>query len=252
MAPKNRLLYALVFSVLAHLVFLASIQGWDGGRSGPLRFPGVLLVELINLSSSGAHASPTTDRTSFDRASKAAEIKSPIAPRPRPTLHRRMKLSMKPDQDPNPSDKNETTNSQDKKGLVPADTADRAPDLSSPDPAEVNGHQPDARHPGGGPDPDPVPPIPVVAQARCANCPPPPYPALAHQRGLGGEVVLNVRVLADGKVGAVYVVSGPGHPLLDDAAVAAVKSWNFYPATEDGKPVESTKKVTIPFILKRR
>lgn len=58
----------------------------------------------------------------------------------------------------------------------------------------------------------------------------PIYPVLARQMHLGGEVVLLVSVDSDGGVTEVKVQSG--HPLLQQAAVSAVRMWKFAPAAQ--------------------
>lgn len=68
---------------------------------------------------------------------------------------------------------------------------------------------------------------------------PPVYPEFAKKSGIQGEVILEVEVFTDGSVGAIEVVkslmSGPGG--LDEAAIKAVKQWEFSPAKSGGKPV---------------
>ena len=70
----------------------------------------------------------------------------------------------------------------------------------------------------------------------------PEYPEQARQQQIQGAVVLETRINPDGIVGDLKVVSG--HPLLADAAMAAVKQWRFQPAEIDGTPVAT--KVALP------
>jgi TonB family protein len=53
----------------------------------------------------------------------------------------------------------------------------------------------------------------------------PAYPSEALDRGVEGDVTLDVVVAADGSVADVTVLSG--HPLLNDAALVAVRQWKF-------------------------
>lgn len=62
-----------------------------------------------------------------------------------------------------------------------------------------------------------------------------------------GTVVLTVMVRSDGSAGSVEVKSSSGSTRLDRAAVDAVKSWRFVPATVDGKPVDKAYDVPITF-----
>ena len=64
--------------------------------------------------------------------------------------------------------------------------------------------------------------------------------------------MLKIQVLPDGNVGDVYVESGPGYPILEEAAMSAAKNWTFLPALEEGEPVSSIKRVRIPFTLRPR
>jgi protein TonB len=57
--------------------------------------------------------------------------------------------------------------------------------------------------------------------------PQPRYPAQARQQGWEGTAVLRVEVRADGAPGAVLVLQSSGHPVLDDAAVVAVRGARF-------------------------
>jgi TonB family protein len=73
----------------------------------------------------------------------------------------------------------------------------------------------------------------------------PEYPEQARQQGIQGAVVLDVRIASDGRVQQVNVVGGP--QLLADAAVAAVKQWQFEPHVANGQPVEMQTRVTLNF-----
>jgi protein TonB len=89
-------------------------------------------------------------------------------------------------------------------------------------------------------------PQPPAASGRT---PLPAYPAAARERGLEGVVTLNVEVLASGGVGEVHVAVSSGVPVLDDAAVAAVRRWTFAPAREGARPVDSLVEVPVRFTL---
>lgn len=64
-----------------------------------------------------------------------------------------------------------------------------------------------------------------------------------------GTVMLRVMVKADGNAGMVEVKSSSGYPRLDQAAIDAVKTWRFNPATSDGKTIDEWYQVPIPFKL---
>jgi protein TonB len=73
----------------------------------------------------------------------------------------------------------------------------------------------------------------------------PPYPALARQRGLTGEVRLVADIDARGDVKNVRVVSGD--PVLGVAARNAVALWKYKPATLNGRPVSTPTEIRLVF-----
>lgn len=79
--------------------------------------------------------------------------------------------------------------------------------------------------------------------------PAPPYPGPARRRGHEGTVLLAVEVLTGGATGRIRVERSSGHPLLDDAALQAVREWRFEPAMKNGTPVPSWVEVPIRFVL---
>ena len=78
----------------------------------------------------------------------------------------------------------------------------------------------------------------------------PDYPKGARQRGEQGDVVLEIRVGADGLVDYVSVVESCGHSELDEAAVRAAKAAHFTPAKAGGRSVASTARLTLTFRLR--
>ena len=70
------------------------------------------------------------------------------------------------------------------------------------------------------------------------------YPDAARAAGTAGRVVLGVTVDARGSVADVEVRLSQG-PLLDQAAIDAVRQWQFAPATRDGVALAS--KIEVPF-----
>ena len=78
---------------------------------------------------------------------------------------------------------------------------------------------------------------------------PPIYPALARSRGQQGRVLLRVMVSAAGEPSSVAVAASSGHPLLDRAALEAVRHWRFVPAEQGGHPVAAVADVPIVFRL---
>ena len=75
----------------------------------------------------------------------------------------------------------------------------------------------------------------------------PDYPIGARRQRQQGRVLLRVQVSAAGTATAVEVVSSSGHPMLDQAARAAVQTWHFIPATRAGVAVAAQADVPIQF-----
>ena len=75
------------------------------------------------------------------------------------------------------------------------------------------------------------------------------YPRLALARGWEGTVLLSVRVSPDGTPIEVGVKETSGHAVLDEAAMAAVRTWQFKPARVDQEAVSSVVEVPIRFHL---
>ncbi len=75
------------------------------------------------------------------------------------------------------------------------------------------------------------------------------YTEEARQRGLVGEVVLEIVVRRDGTVGNVKVLKGLGAG-LNDRAIQAVSQWRFSPAQRLGTPVDVIVEVGVEFKLR--
>lgn len=86
--------------------------------------------------------------------------------------------------------------------------------------------------------------VPVPKRTKMVK---PEYPAEAQAKGLRGIVILDLTIDAEGKVAAVDLVrSIPG---LDEAAVAAVKKWEYEPVKIGGRPVPVKLTVPITFLM---
>jgi protein TonB len=92
---------------------------------------------------------------------------------------------------------------------------------------------------------------PLSSHASYLSNPKPDYPPDARRQRQEGVVVVNVEVEADGRAGDVNVSRSSGFPLLDDAAVRAVRRWLFEPARAGGLPVASRVDVPVRFSLAR-
>ena len=75
----------------------------------------------------------------------------------------------------------------------------------------------------------------------------PIYPAEAQSARIQGIVILEVTVGTDGKVTNARPVRSI--PLLDEAAIDAVRQWEFTPTLMNGVPVPILMSVTVSFAL---
>jgi TonB family protein len=77
----------------------------------------------------------------------------------------------------------------------------------------------------------------------------PIYPEVARRNGQEGLVYLLVAVDEEGIPTSITVKTSSGYPLLDAAAVKAVKRWKFKPAYQGAYPVDSEVEIPIRFRL---
>ena len=75
----------------------------------------------------------------------------------------------------------------------------------------------------------------------------PQYPAIAKAARIQGTVVLQATISKAGGIENLRVVSGP--PMLQQAAMDAVRSWRYKPYLLNGDPVEVETTVNVVFNL---
>jgi protein TonB len=76
---------------------------------------------------------------------------------------------------------------------------------------------------------------------------PPVYPSFAIQAHIQGVVILETTIGTDGKVKEIKVLRSIKE--LDDAAVKAVKAWEFKPTTVGGQAVQVITTIPVNFNL---
>jgi TonB family protein len=76
----------------------------------------------------------------------------------------------------------------------------------------------------------------------------PAYPPIAIAARLSATVQLEAEVGARGEVAHVRVERG--HPLFDEAALAAVRQWRYQPLLLNGEPTAFVLSVTVSFGLR--
>jgi protein TonB len=77
----------------------------------------------------------------------------------------------------------------------------------------------------------------------------PKYPQESKAAGIQGVVHLSVTITKEGKVDQVQIVDGD--PILADAAVTAVRQWEYRPVLLNGEPVAVITTVDVNFTLAR-
>jgi len=87
-----------------------------------------------------------------------------------------------------------------------------------------------------------------IKQPRKTTDVPPTYPAIALASRIEGVVILEAVIAEDGLVRDVRVLRSI--PLLDGAAMEAVRQWRFTPTLLNGEPVPVVMTVTVAFRLR--
>ncbi|MCA1653652.1 MAG: TonB family protein [Sphingomonadales bacterium] len=77
----------------------------------------------------------------------------------------------------------------------------------------------------------------------------PPYPEAKRMLGEEATLTLKLTIDAGGRVVAVEPIGKADPDFLRSARSHLLRVWRFEPATEDGKPVPSTKVITLRFEL---
>jgi len=75
----------------------------------------------------------------------------------------------------------------------------------------------------------------------------PSYPPLAKTARIQGPVVLFAVISRSGTIDNLRVLSG--HPMLVEAAIAAVKQWQYRPYILNQEPIEVETQITVNFVL---
>jgi len=103
--------------------------------------------------------------------------------------------------------------------------------------------QPEPPPPSSGGDPSGESDV-TVAMANFYPDPKPDLAVLPH--GTRGDVVIDIVIDEEGKVVETKVDQGLGHG-LDEAVLAVIQTWTFWPATKAGKPVASAQQLLFHF-----
>jgi len=93
-----------------------------------------------------------------------------------------------------------------------------------------------------------TPPLQRASHEGLSN-PLPVYPLIARKRGHEGGVILRLKISNHGDCEGVQIKTSSGSTFLDEAAIAAVKSWKFTPALRGVSPTSDEIDVTFDFRL---
>jgi len=223
---RSHLSGSVPISIAAHLVVL-------------------LLLLIIPLAADMALPDPVTGMPEFVRIAPLppppAYVPAPRAPTPSPTVNPNLAPIVAPDkiapEAPRPGPQFDVPIGSDP-GLPPGigDPYGVVPSVPQP--------------------PPPPDPPRQTGPVRVALLPEPPrkiadarpiYPDIARTNRVEGTVVLEAVLDPTGRVTQLRVVRSI--PLLDQAALDAVKQWRYTPSTYGGKPVSVLMTVTIRFTL---
>lgn len=79
--------------------------------------------------------------------------------------------------------------------------------------------------------------------------PAPRYPLQARIQGWQGTVFVRALVVPSGRVASLQVRQSSGYPLLDGAALDALREWRFLPARKEGQELAQWVEIPITFKL---
>ncbi len=89
----------------------------------------------------------------------------------------------------------------------------------------------------------------LLSVSRYREKPQPDYPQASRQRGEEGRVLITVEILENGSAGKLILKRSSGYPLLDQAALKAVRKSKFNPAVRNNVRIRSWGDVPIRFKL---
>lgn len=105
----------------------------------------------------------------------------------------------------------------------------------------------------GGSTPGNLPTDPIVLSTElsviCPELTTPTYPKPSRQLGEFGEVVLRLELSESGVIRSAQVVNSSGYKRLDEAAIAAARTWRCDPPHRNGRPVSAIALQPFSFVL---
>lgn len=83
----------------------------------------------------------------------------------------------------------------------------------------------------------------------CPELNAPDYPVLSRRLGEEGKLMLQVELDESGRISNTRIINSSGYSRLDNAALAAVKTWRCRPAVRDGHPVRAIALQPFNFVI---
>ena len=223
-----------LFSIVFHAVLITTLLvaqvlavGTLPTPSRPLVFENIQFVKVAEVPLPAA----TAPRAVHERGS-GASVSANAAPTVAPTSVTRETGNEGPDASAPPID---TAERGPGVGIVGTLLRDGAPPAPPPEPPRARA--PVHLHSG------------IAAPVKVAGVSP-VYPVIAQGARVEGVVILEAVIDAQGRVASATVLRSI--PLLDQAAVDAVRQWRFTPARLNGEAVPVVMTVTVHFTLRDR
>lgn len=85
-----------------------------------------------------------------------------------------------------------------------------------------------------------------MKDAQVVANPAPVIPAEMHEECFKSCCIARFQIDKDGKT-KVKLLSSSGSTEIDDITLSTLKQWKFRPATLDGKPIPSTRRIKVEF-----
>ena len=79
--------------------------------------------------------------------------------------------------------------------------------------------------------------------------PSPEYPEIGVFLGYQGNVIVRIRVSANGESLGVEILRSSGHKVLDNSAATALRRWRFMPTKHDNTPMNNSVIITVSYVL---
>jgi len=205
---------------------------------------GALFGVIVSLPQPPATTAPSAFAVSLISVASASEpLAAPVPPPPAPRQPQRVaKLVATKAPTSQPDIVTERDKPAENLATPPAETG-----ATTPAPVVANAPAaPASSQPGPASE---APSPPQFAAAYLRN-PAPAYPPHSRRMGEEGRVLLRVHVLANGQADEVIVHKSSTHERLDDAAIDAVRRWQFVPAKAGGAAIAAWVIVPIQFNLR--